>query len=546
MIDPELQKVLDDIGKLTVAPETTAVGVSAGARIRTALEAARDKHKRSTNPDRRYDADLITRVLRAEVITDADELVKAAVAVTRNAPTGVTADQVRGVLSAASSGDHIGRLLALSTWAVEKVASDRAADGVDGDDFEIDQKTMKPSSTSQKNMRLALKMLNVNFHYDQFARKKIIEREGARDIVRDKHVRGLGFEIERQYKFYPSREKFQEYCADFAERNSFHPVLEYFDGLKWDGVPRVETWLIEHGGAQDTPYVRAVSRIVLVAAARRVRVPGCKFDEMLILESIQGTRKSSALVALCPRREWFTDNVPLNAESKLLMERTAGKLIVEAPELRGMTAHDHNALKMMLSCAVDESRMAYGREVESAPRQFVFIGTTNDEVYLVDPTGARRYWPVAIDEFDVDALVEIRDQIWAEAVYLDLQNADDEEYIRLPPELYKAAAEEQEKRYQQDAYEHVLSNALSDEHGLLTLEDTWRICGFAEKPPNRGETQRIAQAMARLQWVKTKRRRAGKPTHCYATSKDITEGWLEVKYIGTGIQVVRAKGIPAN
>jgi putative DNA primase/helicase len=78
--------------------------------------------------------------------------------------------------------------------------------------------------------------------------------------------------------------------------NTFDPVLDYLDGLVWDGRPRVDEWLIRYCGAKDTPLNRAIGRKVLVAAVRRVRVPGCKFDFILVLESkVQGIGKSTLL-----------------------------------------------------------------------------------------------------------------------------------------------------------------------------------------------------------------------------------------------------------
>lgn len=98
--------------------------------------------------------------------------------------------------------------------------------------------------------------------------------------------------------------------------NSFHPVCDYLDGLEWDGTPRLDTWLTTFGQAEDTPYTRAVGALTLLAAVRRVRQPGCKFDEMPVLESEQGKNKSSALAVLAVREDWFTDDLPLNQDTR--------------------------------------------------------------------------------------------------------------------------------------------------------------------------------------------------------------------------------------
>ena len=109
----------------------------------------------------------------------------------------------------------------------------------------------------------------------------------------------------------------------------------YLARLTWDGRPRLDRWLVTYAGAPDTDYVRAVSALPLLAAVRRIRQPGAKFDELLVLESKQGKGKSTALQALCGVDEWFSDGLPLGVDAKLVIEHTTGKWIIEAAELQG-------------------------------------------------------------------------------------------------------------------------------------------------------------------------------------------------------------------
>lgn len=190
-------------------------------------------------------------------------------------------------------------------------------------------------------------------------------------------------------------------------------VRDYLDGLVWDQEPRIERWLIDYAGAPNTPHVRAVSLAVLVAAVRRVRQPGCKLDEMLVLEAPQGSGKSSALRILAVEDDWFGDDLPL--DDRALIEATAGKWIVEAAELRRLGEGDVAALKACLSRPVDEARMAYQHERARVPRRFVIVGTTSETDYLRDTTNNRRFWPVRVQRFDLETLRRDRDQLWAEA-----------------------------------------------------------------------------------------------------------------------------------
>ena len=120
---------------------------------------------------------------------------------------------------------------------------------------------------------------------------------------------------------------------------------------------------------------------------------------MLVLESAQGKMKSTALSVLAVKEDWFTDDLPLSADTKLIIERLQGRWIVEAAELTGMRRSDAEHLKSFLSRRRDRARMAYGRIPNEVPRQCVIIGTTNSKNYLRDGTGNRRFWPVSVDEF---------------------------------------------------------------------------------------------------------------------------------------------------
>lgn len=197
-----------------------------------------------------------------------------------------------------------------------------------------------------------------------------------------------------------------------AGLNRFHPVRHYLEGLKWDGVERLSTLFIDYLKADDTSYTRAVTRKTLVAAVSRIMTPGIKFDTFLILEGLQGIGKSSFLASLA--KGWFTDNV--GSMGKDSVENMKGKWIGEIGELAHFKKADVEHSKAFMSRSTDRVREAYARRSKDYPRQFIVIGTTNDDDYLKD-TENRRSWPVACHE---TAFVSIRssvvDQIWAEAL----------------------------------------------------------------------------------------------------------------------------------
>jgi hypothetical protein len=208
-------------------------------------------------------------------------------------------------------------------------------------------------------------------------------------------------------------------------------VTDYLASLTWDGTPRIDRWLVEYAGAADTPHTRAVSRAVLVAAVRRARQPGCKLDEMLVVEGPQGAGKSAAVRILAVHDDWYADDSLVGASSREIVEATAGKWIVEISELQRMGAGDVAALKAFVSARNDSSREPYQRVSASVPRSFVVVGTTAETEYLPDPTGNRRFWTVRVERFDLDRLRADRDQLWAEAAAAETAG----EPIRVPDEV---------------------------------------------------------------------------------------------------------------
>src|SRR5262249_34769653 len=242
-----------------------------------------------------------------------------------------------------------------------------------------------------------------------------------------------------------------------ARLNGFHPVRDYLDALQRDGVPRVDKWLITYAGGEDSKYTRAVGALMLIAGVQRGDPPCLKLDEMLRLEHPQqGTDKSSAWAVLAVQEEWFTDDLPLNVEGKRVIEQTRGKWIIEAAELSGIRKADTEHLKAMLSRRVDRGRLAYGRLPTEVPRQFIVVGSVNKTEYLRDTTGNRRFWPVLIARFDLDALRRDRDQLWAEAAVREAKG----ESIRLVRELWPEAAKEQQQRLADDPFVTVLATHL--------------------------------------------------------------------------------------
>lgn len=200
-----------------------------------------------------------------------------------------------------------------------------------------------------------------------------------------------------------------------AHDHEFHPVRERLKGLTWDHRVRLGNWLAAYLGAGDDAYARAVGRKWLISGVARVMEPGCKADHCLILEGAQGAGKSTAAATLALEDAWFSDEIA-DLGTKDAAQDLRGKWSVELGELSALNRGATERVKAFMSRRVDHYRPSYGKRSQDFPRQCVFIGSTNADVYLADETGARRFWPVKVGTIDIAKLKADREQLWAEAV----------------------------------------------------------------------------------------------------------------------------------
>ena len=254
-----------------------------------------------------------------------------------------------------------------------------------------------------------------------------------------------------------------------VDDRSYHPIREFFETLPaWDGVERADTLLIDYLGAEDTPYVRAVTRKELCAAYCRVYHPGIKFDSMIVLNGDQGIGKSTLIAKL--GGEWYSDSLNLSdMNDKTAAEKLQGYWIMEIGELAGMRKADLDKVKAFISRQDDKYRASFGRRVTPHPRQCVFFGTTNSQNgYLRDITGNRRYWNVKVPgngkykPWDMDE--DTVKQVWAEVMVY----AKAGEKLYLSPELEAYAKEEQRAAMERDDREGLVQEYLD-----MLLPDTW-------------------------------------------------------------------------
>lgn len=309
------------------------------------------------------------------------------------------------------------------------ITADTATDGADDYDWCNDLEYNASNGILKSTINNYLILLNNDpnlkgkFAYNAFAeRREVLEAvewdtRTERRMWTDADTDGLYWYIERVYG-QAGRGKIDSALSMYMAQHRFNDVQDYINSLVWDGIPRLDTLFVDWLGAEDTPYTRAVTHKMFVAAIARAMTPGVKFDNMLILVGPQGAGKSTILRLMA--HGWFNDSI-CSFEGKDAAELLQGIWLVEISELDAFRRSESSRIKQFLSLSSDIFRAAYARNAEERARKCVFFGTTNTADFLRDPTGERRFWPVDISvsprKYDIfnDFTDDIIAQVWAEA-----------------------------------------------------------------------------------------------------------------------------------
>jgi hypothetical protein len=357
------------------------------------------------------------------------------------------------------------------------------------------------------NARHAIELLGVECRYDRFHDRLLVGGHAIQQFtgeLSDHACQMLRVIIREKFGFDPGADHTNNAAIQLCLQHGFDPICHYLDCLEWDEEPRLDTWLTAYLGAEDTPFVRAVGRLTLVAAVRRAYNPGCKFDQITVLESPEGTGKSTAIRILAGD-ENFSDQTIIGLDDRQQQEAIRGVWLYEIADLAGMSKADVDRTKAFASRQSDRARPAYGRHRVELPRRCVFFGTTNNETYLKSQTGNRRFWPIKTGTIDLKALTRDRDQLWAEAVQVEASGAT----LSLPQDLWPTAAAEQDRRRDHDPWDDVLAKVEGhpcdspdgQELRIFTTE-LFDSLGLSVDKRNDANFKRLSFSMERLGWRK--------------------------------------------
>jgi predicted P-loop ATPase len=326
-------------------------------------------------------------------------------------------------------------------------------------DWVYNGKVRDAPKATKRNAEIALDALDVKCAYDTFADRRYVAGQllGSQVGQLTDDVCLLIRTICRdRFGFDPGKDNLWDAINLKCRLNSYHPIRDYLDNLEftWDGKPRIDTWLTDYLGVKDTPFVRVIGRLALIASVRRVRQPGCKWDYMPVLVGPENKAKSLAIETLYGKK-YFSDQKIIGISDKELAEAVRGRWAMESADLAGLRKADVDHLKAQITRQTDRVRPAYGRAVVDVARQCALWGTTNDPIFLRSQHGNRRMPPLITGKILVDAIARDRDQLWAEA------NAAEREHgpsLALPESVWEEAQAIQDAHTEFDPWRDELAD----------------------------------------------------------------------------------------
>lgn len=307
--------------------------------------------------------------------------------------------------------------------------------------------------------------------------------------------------------------------VNVAHTNERNCVTDWMDSLVHDGTPRLDLFLSDCLGAEDSEYSRAASRNFWLSMVARAYHPGCKVDNMLVLEGAQGVGKSTALQII--GGDWFAEQHESATNPKAFAEILQGKLLVEISEMDSFNRSEVNRVKQTVTCVSDRFRASYGRYAQDHPRTCIFVGTTNRDDWNRDETGARRFWPITCGDINLEAIRENRDQLFAEAI---ARAKSGEPHWLMPAEHTQR---EQDARYQSDPWEETV-RSYCDVVGQVKIPALLTHLGLETSKHTRSDQMRVGAILRRLGFGRARQQSQGTREYVYAKVVEVGQGGAKI------------------
>jgi predicted P-loop ATPase len=318
-----------------------------------------------------------------------------------------------------------------------------------------------------------------------------------------------------------------------ASQTTKNEVADYLRSLKWDGQPRIDSFMHVIYGADNTEYNTAASRIFWLSMVARILEPATKADIMIILEGDQGIQKSASLEEIGSLNgRCFYATAGKKLDNKDFYIGLTGKFIIEMGEINVLLKNSDEEIKEMLSTRIDNFRIPYASEATPNARTNIFVGTTNQENYLRDETGSRRFLPVRCKSVNMDLLKDVKLQLFAEAVYRKQQG---ENHWVFPKELAK---EETDQRMEIDDIwtDDVLKYCYDNKYQYVKITDVARDClHISIDKQDQRALNRISKILKKAGFTKYQMREDGRKSWVFQDMAQVSskKTWVDRPFLMT-------------
>lgn len=347
----------------------------------------------------------------------------------------------------------------------------------DPDTLERNKETGVPKSTKQNLANILSKspMFKNRILFDEFARAIVyVGRKiwGGVPEWGDRDTTELQLFCEA-YGMNYSKGEVDDVVLAVAQRRTVNSLKDFFtyELPEWDKVERLDTMFADCLGAEENDVNALIAQKTLLSGLERAINDGrSKVQTVTVLQGSQGIKKSTFWEKLCPKPEWFADS-KINIGHKDGYSILAGSFIFELQEFASVKRADRDEVKSFISSSSDKYRPSFARYDVQFNRHNIFVGSVNDEEFLNDPTGNRRFKVVACEGGKDLHKIMTQDyvlQLWAEAMELRKQGV---------AHWYN---DKQEAVTEEVANRHVQRNALEELAQLAAISrkpENWELLG---------------------------------------------------------------------
>ncbi len=365
---------------------------------------------------------------------------------------------------------------------------------------------------SWTNLHIVLS--NYDVGHDRFLDVPMIQEAGQWRRFDDTDYVRFALDMESLGFKTPSINMIKDVVRHIMHEKSFDSAIDWLESLSWDGVDRCSRLFSVYFGVEPSPYEQAVSEYFVTAMAGRVLTPGVQADMVPVLLGGQGIGKTSGVKALAPINDSFAEIDLSGRKDSDLARQLRGKLIGELGELRGLKTKDSEWIKAWITRTHEEWTPKFVEHSKNMPRRCVFLGTTNEDEFLIDVTGNRRWLPLRVISSCKPAQIKNDiEQIWAQAAVMYRKNSV---MWEVAAGLSESFQEEhtQHDDWAMDSIEEVLNMSqfvAADGFKLKDVTDKL----FPNIEVSRASQHRISDALKRLGYTRVTVRKNGKFTKAY-------------------------------